>query len=136
MRKAPVRLAIGEEVLASVSAHRTVNATGVCFVAGEVYCLTADGWWVDWYLPADPDGVLYLSPLLHLLRPALRDPDAAWYALLGMVVGHRERHEFVIGRAATVTARLVGELLCCANDVPGFYWNNLGSVCLRIQRIA
>jgi hypothetical protein len=126
---------MGEEAVVPVSARLSVTATGVQFVTGECYYLTAHGWWFDGYLPGDPNGVFYLPFLLQWLKPALRDPDAPWYSLIGTVMACRERHQFLIGREALITARLDGELLCSANDIPGFYWNNFGGVCLRIKRV-
>jgi hypothetical protein len=42
---------------------------------------------------------------------------------------------FLIGSHAAYTPARSGEVVCFANDVPGFYWNNKGSITLTIDRI-
>jgi hypothetical protein len=50
-----------------------------------------------WLPLGDPNGVLYLPFFLRWLKPALGEPDAPWYSLIGTVVAREEQHQFVIG---------------------------------------
>ena len=91
-----------------------------------------------WYdtrkLPSSPDGVDDIPWYLERSRPFLRIPSAKWFALIGCI--NRNKPYFLIGEGQTVfQAEQDGELICFANDVRGFYWNNSGSLLIKMERV-
>ena len=130
-------LAIGEEMVTRIRVNRDPDEIGIQVAAGEVYSMIAGGWWVDGYILRNPAGdVSDLGLINVLLKPLLREPASPWCALIGVVVGCDERHQFPIGRGVDITTRIDGELCCYVNDVPGFFWNNFGSLRLTLRRMA
>ena len=110
------------------------NRTGFAVKAGAVYELSASGTWYDASTPSGPDGYLRGNFLQELVSGLRRSPRNRWFALMGALDG-ASNTIFLIGSHATYTAPRSGELVCFANDVPGFYWNNTGSVTVTIHRI-
>lgn len=127
------RLGIGESITVTVPARAMWHDTRVCTRAGEEYQFSASGSWIDWYIPCDANGWVSIIPLKPL-EAMRRMPDANWFALVGCI--ERDlKHTFLIGREARVKMSAGGELYCFANDAPWAYWNNLGSLKLKITRI-
>jgi hypothetical protein len=62
-----------------------------------------------------------------------RSPESPWLALIG-TLDEDMTSRFVIGseRTYVVPDDSNRELVCFANDVPGFYWNNFGYVLLNL----
>jgi hypothetical protein len=62
-----------------------------------------------------------------------RSPESPWLALIG-TLDEDMTSRFVIGseRTYVVPDDCNRELVCFANDVPGFYWNNFGYVLLNL----
>jgi hypothetical protein len=61
-------------------------------------------------------------------------PTERWFALIGRIDGHPST-TFLIGTGRKpILMPASGELICFANDVPGYYWNNLGTLQLTITR--
>lgn len=107
--------------------------TGVDLEQGAVYQLTAESEWFDAWVKADADG--YDSkgwPQQHL-ESALRLPATRWFCLVGAIDRELDA-AFKIGCNTTGAAPRSGRLFCLPNDVPGFYFNNFGSVQLTIRR--
>jgi hypothetical protein len=74
-------------------------------------------------------------PWLILAVPFLRKPSVKWFALCGMV-NAGSGQKFKIGSGLTgFSPEEEGELICFANDVPGFYGNNSGELLLKITEI-
>lgn len=103
---------------------------------GVEYRLRTEGTWIDLNPPAvdaggdpNPDPGLVRS----LAAFAKRVPSAPYMALLGKI---GDGKWFVIGNAESLVAERSGRLYCCANDVPGFYWNNKGEIKLEISAAA
>ena len=42
---------------------------------------------------------------------------------------------FFIGNGQVVKMESAGALLLFVNDVPGFYWNNFGAICVEISKL-
>jgi hypothetical protein len=127
---------VGESLTREVHARDFWNDSGLEVADGEFYECTADGLWKDWHIQSGPDGYdagwfPLLQPLFNGLR---RVPTARWFALCGSVQG-KETERFLIGSKAQLHPPN-GRLLFFANDLPGFYWNNSGSVTLTVGRIA
>jgi len=91
--------------------------------------------WTDWWVENDPNGhaTLLQKPLRPYLRfPPSRDPRADFFTLIG-TIGESLEHAFVIGAGpCDFQAPISGELVCFANDLWSFYWNNRGSMRLTI----
>ena len=89
--------------------------------------------WKDWFKKTDADGYdpCYLKPVWWLKRSR----NQPWFKLMG-AVGRDAREQFAIGKLNEhFQPTREGELLCYANDAPFMYWNNCGSLTLRITRI-
>jgi hypothetical protein len=115
-----------------ISARETWTDTTVEMAPGEEYELSADGLWVDFYIPSSPNGFFFLPE--RLVKRFLRHPPANFFALIGSL-NRSPNQQFFIGEQCKYKAEVAGRLFCFANDVPGFYWNNWGNVDLTIKRI-
>ena len=131
----------GELTRVKVDSRKRWVRTGVQLRAGCTYRLTADGVWTDLAMTCGPEGYAsrdyphkLASLFLRLMEWTRRVRQAHWFALVGVVDSDRRR-KFVIGRAASVTPRRDGELLCFANDFWLAYVNNSGSVDLKVERV-
>jgi len=129
----PIKLTPGQSAIVTIEAKRRNNRTNVCFESEAVYDLSATGKWCDAGREVGPEGYPGGNFLQNLVRWLCRSPDCNWLALLG--VAQTGQRAFLIGAQATHEARQAGELICFANDVPGFYWNNTDAVKLTITRI-
>jgi len=109
------------------------NHTGVVLESGATYELKAAGTWTDASRDCGPDGYLRGNFFQELFRGLRRSPSNQWFALMGALDDSRDTI-FLIGSQATYVPPRRGELVCFANDVPGFYWNNAGSVTLSVSR--
>ncbi len=117
----------------TVKIHARPAWTDACPVAaGTTYRLTASGRWWDWFVPCGPDG--YSTKLLAPLAHRRRAPGEAWFCLMG-AIDRDEPAAFRIGAQRTWTAPRSGMLACFANDLPGMYWNNRGSITLSIAPV-
>jgi hypothetical protein len=110
------------------------NHSGFIVEGGATYELSASGTWYDASIPSGPDGYSHGNFLQDLVSGLRRSPRNRWFALMGSLDGASETI-FLIGSHATYTPARSGEVVCFANDVPGFYWNNKGSITLTIDRI-
>jgi hypothetical protein len=115
-----------------INAKEYWNHTGIKLEKDKQYFLKAEGTWVDWYIEIDANGFGHWFFLpVEILR---RMPTKNWFALIGTLDKSRE-NAFLIGTGPTdYTPPIPGELVCFANDVPGFYWNNYGSIYLTVTR--
>jgi hypothetical protein len=129
-------LSLGESSTIEVKASDYWSDTGLELANGALYECRADGRWLDWHITSGPDG--YDASWWPLLQPLFnrwrRIPTARWFALCGAVQG-KETDLFLIGSRAQLRLP-AGRLLCFANDLSGFYWNNSGAVTLTLERIA
>ena len=138
------QLEVGEKFTIDVIARRYWNNTGLHVTAGQRYQLAARGTWIDFYIPCDADGYPTMSWLLRgPLAPAgriveglRRVPEGNWFVLAGAVRAAGDCQYFVAGSSCEAHMPASGQLAFFANDVPGFYWNNLGSIRLEITRLS
>ena len=138
------QLEVGEKFTIDVIARRYWNNTGLCVIAGQRYQFAARGTWVDFYIPCDADGYatpgwLSWGPLARptrIVQGLRRVPEGNWFVLVGAVRAAKDWEYFVAGSSREVRMPTSGQLAFFANDVPGFYWNNLGSVRLEITRLS
>ena len=119
-----------------IASQQKWNHTGFQLEQGVTYRFTAQGQWIDWYIPHGPDGDGSGSHfLLRLFERWRRRPKDNWFALIG-AIGEDESTTFLIGSSLPrFKAPRSGELTCFANDVPWAYGNNKGSVSLTVERI-
>ena len=131
-------LKIGEKATVDVVARRYWNNTRLHVTVGQRYQLVAVGTWWDMVIRCDADG--YPTPWWHLpLRIAQglrRLPEENWFVLAGAVRAGEDCRYFAVGSSREVVMATTGQLSFFANDVPGFYWNNFGSVRLEIARLS
>jgi hypothetical protein len=73
----------------------------------------------------------YFEPIVWAMT--LAPADRPWFALCGAIPASGAG-PFLIGAGARLRLP-AGRLLCFANDVPGFYWNNFGAVILTVELV-
>jgi len=115
----------------SIKACHLWNNTGIRLEAGRTYRMTATGRWHDAWNTCGPDGYKSNNPVLTWAGHWRRAPTQDWFVLMG-TINQDTTTMFRIGSAAQITAATTGTLYCFANDVPGMYWNNWGSVDLTV----
>ena len=135
LRKDPKRMTIGQSITKEIEAKPRWNETGIQLVAGEEYEITASGTWVDLNITHGPDGDPSPGWYMRLFEGARRMPHENWFALIGALDSDQDT-AFKIGSHYVVKATQSGQLCCYANDVPGFYWNNKGTISLQLTRTA
>jgi hypothetical protein len=130
-----VLLKSGESKSFVVEAAKFWNPSGIALKAGSTYDVRVEGdqTWTDWYVVAGPDGYT-----LEALRPWdywKRVPSQNWFKLTG-TISRDEKSPIPIGKALTnFSPNTSGELVCFANDIPWMYWNNRGSISVKVTRV-
>ncbi|CAN5898371.1 hypothetical protein BH24BAC1_BH24BAC1_16010 [soil metagenome] len=128
-----IHLAVGQEVIKNIPSRDPLFSTGVNLKKEETYNLRAfeDDHWVDFFIKCKADGVDVAW--FTSRQQKLRVPTAKRFALIGAIEGEPD---FLIGlKKDGFSPSVGGELMCYANDEPGWYWNNWGSIRLKIIRI-
>ncbi|AKA25198.1 hypothetical protein [Pseudomonas chlororaphis] len=103
--------------------------------AGHRYRFLVEGLWCDASdPPTGPEGVAHPGGVREGLGWARRLPEATWMALLVRTEGPTGKSPWrLLGSSDQVWSDLPpGRLQFCANDVPGFYWNNSGKMEVRV----
>jgi hypothetical protein len=132
---APTTMRIGQTAYVTVCADKLWNDSGIDVVSGQAFTFIVPGGeeWIDWKRPCGADG--YASS--YFLRPweiFRRVPKAKWFELIG-TIGRSTRHPIVIGsKLLDFLPAYPGRLYLFANDVPWMYWNNKGTIAVRITR--
>ncbi|MFY9819903.1 MAG: S8/S53 family peptidase [Thermoanaerobaculia bacterium] len=134
-----VPLNLNESKTLRVSSRVKWNGSGIGVGPNETYRITLDPpgqRWVDFFIPSKATG--YSSFLTNPLRCKLRQPKYPFFALL-VAAGEDES---MASPAVVQNQDFVdfnppqrGELLFFANDLPPMYWNNFGSIRVRVTRI-
>ena len=123
---------------AIIRARETWNHTGIELAAGHSYQMLALGKWTDFFIKRDANGFTsdeaILAKVLRKHERRRRMPRENWFALIG-AIDRDETTAFKIGTALTFDATATGELTCFANDEPGFYFNNWGSIELTVTLV-
>jgi hypothetical protein len=117
-----------------VPAKANWAGTGIVVKRGEVYrfeSLPPDRWY-DFYYPTSARGYSSL-PFQSHWESKRRVPLAPWFALCGSVERAGKAFQIHINRDEPLPGN--GEVGLFANDVPSAYWNNSGSLHVRITRI-
>src|SRR4051794_16355813 len=118
---------------AVIRADHFWNDTGISLEAGGTYDMDAKGIWIDFFILSGPEGNPSPTWMQWLLASRLRVKGENYFTLIG-TLDRDLSTAFCIGRRARVQAPRSGLLTCFANDVPGFYWNNRGTVQLTVTR--
>jgi hypothetical protein len=131
-------LKIGEKTTVDVVARRYWNNTGLHVTVGQRYQLVAVGTWCDLVIRCDADGypTPWWYPPQRIAQGFRRLPEGNWFVLVGAVRVAEDCRYFVVGSSCEVRMPTTGQLAFFANDVPGFYWNNFGSIRLGIARLS
>ena len=118
---------------AIIDSRQYWNPTGISLEQGKRYAFEAQGEWLDASIRCDADGwTPQWNPVLMMLTEfAKREKGQPLFKLMGAV--EKKRPYLVLGTKGSFVAPATGELFCFANDVPGYYANNSGSVKLQIQ---
>jgi hypothetical protein len=87
----------------------------------------------DSWISTGPEG--FSKWWMRPFESSRRMPGLPWFRLIG-TVGRNLDHTFSIGGGLDAySPPLAGEFFCFLNDAPSFYWNNHGSLDLRITRL-
>jgi hypothetical protein len=118
---------------ATIDSREYWNPTGIILEQGKRYAFEAQGEWHDAAVRCDADGWTprWNRVLMMLTDFAKRESGQPLFKLMGAV--EKKRPYIVLGTKGSFVAPVTGELFCFANDVPGYYANNSGSVKLQIQ---
>jgi hypothetical protein len=119
-----------------ICASESEVRTGLLLIPEGVYDFSASGHWFDASIPAGPEG--YPSERgpfwMRWFERWRRQPDANWFELIG-AFGNGEMFNIGLGRQGYRPPKQgTQELICFANDLSGFYWNNSGGVVLTVTR--
>ena len=125
---------IGDARTMKIASRRRWNRTGVHVQPGQSFHLTASGRWKDLFDLSDPGGHDGSKWVYRLADSWRRAPHLPWFSLVG-ALDRDTSSFFAIGLESTWSAPRAGEITCFANDVNLMYWNNRGSVTLRIERV-
>jgi len=127
------RLAPGQEIILTIQAAQPYSFAMLSVEAGEQYGFSCDPKqrWHDAWVSAGPGG--YFNPLSMLA--GLRLKGAPCFCLCG-VYECNDATAFPIGAGTSITAVQTGMISFFANDTPGFYFNNKGSLQVTIIRTA
>ena len=125
-------IATGETLSISVNAGKRYSAEQLNVIEGEEYRIWCDKgqWWVDMIIPVSANG--YYNTLANLFGQRLKNERCM--CLCG-TYDENDKQAFAIGSTHKVTASQTGKLSFFANDVPGYEWNNWGTIIVNIERI-
>lgn len=99
---------------------------------GQRYRLSASGTWHDLAYACNADGYESPNAYMRFFEHWRRVPAARWFALIGALDRDAETL-VVLGREHIYVPPRDGELSFFANDVPGMYWNNWGTLVLAVE---
>ena len=133
-----VHLNIGDSAVILVNADNPRNQTGLLMKKDEVYDFICPGRqvWNDGGVPVMPNGDAATSykTYMSIYSKMMRLPHSPALALIGETTPD-ERDAFEIGSALKGrVVTMTGELICFANDVPHFYFNNSGAITVVVMR--
>jgi hypothetical protein len=129
-------LRVGESSVVPVDSKKYWNDSGIILERDGRYQFASDPaqQWLDWSNPANANGYKSNSLLLKLSEWFRRVPSADWFTLIG-AIGMSERAAFIIGCSLKDFQPVEnGRLYCFANDLSFMYWNNSGTVTVRVTR--
>ncbi len=137
------RLAETASVTVKIRAESYWNASGLVLEKGATYNfeMIEESDWKDAGKDATAEGwVVPATGFLAAARSLARAPDRKYFYLMGVLRGGCYdgltcEQLFPIGKESKFTAPADGEFCSFANDIPLMYWNNEGSITLKISRL-
>ena len=127
-----MKLIVNETTEIKIHANCKWNSTQIEISESEEYEFTSKGIWRDLTITTDADG--YSSFYMKLFDAIKRAKEYKWFSLVGSLSTKRNEY-FLIGKNNKIAFEKSGSLLCFANDITGFYWNNSGYITLHITRV-
>jgi hypothetical protein len=127
-----MKLEINQSQIINLDPSLQWQDTEIDVVAGEKYTITANGCWVDLYIPVSGNG--YNMPFVS--EEKKRVPGQKLAALMG-AVGQTDEDAFLIGKSCEKTFTGSGRLYLFVNDmkIGGWFWrNNSGTMKVEIRR--
>jgi len=128
-------MTIGETACVCVEADKLWNDSGIEVGPGQSYnfVVPKSESWIDYDIPCSADG--YTStPLIKMWESLRRVPDQNWFKLIG-TVGRSVKPPIVIGsHLMGFSPHFPGRLYFFANDLLWMYWNNKGTIHVRVTR--
>ena len=128
-------MTIEETACVCVEADKVWNDSGIDVLPNETYnfVVPQSESWIDYDIPCSADG--YAStPLIKMWESFRRVPDENWFKLIG-TIGRSVKPPIVIGSQLTgFSPPFPGRLYFFANDLLLMYWNNKGSINVRVTR--
>lgn len=124
-------------VQTTLFARRKWNNVQCDVEAGVTYFFSATGEW--WDLTNNCTATGYDRGYLNFAKRYMRCQleGATWFTLIG-ALDEKKEEMFVIGDGSRLQlgwrAPRQGRLYAFANDMPGMYWNNFGSITLEVWR--
>ncbi len=118
----------------TITASDEFPDTKIAVTIDEEYSFTCDAsqHWTDWYRKTGPDGFFNFFAWIA----GLRVKGVKCFCLCGAYNDDYTKKGFPIGTEKTVTITENGSLSFFANDAPGHYGNNKGSVIMNIKRLS
>ena len=126
---------VGQTAYVCVHANKLWNDSGVDVVSGQSFAFVVPDSerWTDWKKQCNADG--YDST--QLMRPwesLRRVPQARWFQLI-CTIGKTNQSPIVVGsHLLDFLPPSPGRFYLFANDIPWMYWNNHGTIAVRITR--
>ena len=115
-----------------IMARHKWNPTNIEILAGEEYRFDVTGTRRDIIIKTSADG--FSNFFMDLYASRKRSKENKWFALMGSLE-QNENKLFLIGKENTIEFDESGTFYCLAKDDKHFYWNNFGSVKMKIKRI-
>ena len=128
-----LQLLPGETATIAVKAGARYSATLIAVAPGEGYEVTplAGQRWVDLVIPSSPAG--YTNMLAKWV--GMRVPSALCMCLCA-AFNEQDTNALPVGNGRHITnIPVAGTMSFFANDVPGFEWNNFGTIQIVVARI-
>ena len=117
----------------TITASDEFPATKIEVSVGQVYSFTcaASQHWTDWYIKSGPNGFFNFFAWIA----GLRVKGVKCFCLCGAYNDDYKNKGFPIGTGREVAINESGTLSFFANDAPGHYGNNKGSVIMNVTRL-
>jgi|ERR1700674_269295 len=134
-QKSLQHMRVGSSKIVRVPACSMWTSTGVVVEQSELYrfeSLPPDRWY-DFFVSAPALGYDSISPIQARLEGKRRVPSARWFALCASIEPSGVPFAINLGNDQPITHN--GELGLFANDLSKAYWNNWGSLQVRVTRI-
>jgi hypothetical protein len=128
-------MTVGETACVCVQADKLWNDSGIDVLPSQTYnfVVPETEQWIDLDIPCGADGY-DSTPLIGIWEAFRRVPTENWFKLIG-TVGHSIKPPIVIGsRLIGFLPPYPGRLYFFANDLTCMYWNNKGSINVRVTR--